>query len=393
MVPEIELKCRLAAFQQELRGAELDGALLVQKVDYYYFSGTMQLSFLFIPAAGEALLIVLKDWRRACNESALDNIVPCTSTKEVPVLVAAHYGRPPRSLGMEFDVLPVKEYFRYRELFPKTRFVDVSPLIKKVRSRKSPWEIAQMAQAAAVSAEVYATIPSLLRPGITEIELAGLLEAEAMKRGHEGLLRMRSLNHEAYSWHILSGASGGVISYIDAPMGGQGLSPAFPVGASRKPIQTGEPILVDFGVVINGYQVDQTRMYCIGKMPERFRRAYEACVEIEHAILAAAKPGVPCDHLFELSVKMAADLGFGEAYLGPQGHKVRFVGHGIGLEINEPPFLAKGHSYPLEDGMTFAVEPKMVFPGEGAVGIEDTVVVQRDGCRRLTTMPDEITEV
>ncbi|MCR4418851.1 MAG: Xaa-Pro peptidase family protein [Clostridia bacterium] len=393
MVPAAELARRIESFQVELRAAEVDAALLLQKVDYYYFSGTMQLSYLYIPAEGEPLLMVVRDWDRARNESALANVVPCPSVRQAPVLIQAQQGRLPASLGLEFDVLPVKEYFRIQKLFPGVRLTDVSGLIHRVRSRKSSWEVGQMLQAAALAAEVYAAVPRLLRPGMTEIELAGLLEAEAKKRGHEGLLRMRSLNYEAYTWHILSGASGGVVSYLDGPVGGQGLSPAFPVGAGRKPIEAGEPILVDFGGVVNGYQVDETRMYCLGRMPDKFRRAYEACLEIERTVLEAARPGVSCHYLFGLARATAEKLGYEDAFLGPKGKKVRFVGHGIGLEINEPPYLAEGHDYPLEAGMTFALEPKMVFPGEGAVGIEDTVVVEANGCRRLTDMPDGIIEI
>ncbi|MGB9887514.1 MAG: M24 family metallopeptidase [Moorellales bacterium] len=393
MVPAVELGRRLSSFQKELQDHEIEAALILQKVDYFYFTGTMQLSFLYVPALGDPLLMVVRDWERARTESPLENVIPCSSLRQVPVLIEAHQGQLPRTLGLEFDVLPVKEYLRLQRVFPEARMVDVSELIKRVRSRKSPWEVGQMLQAAAVGAEVYAAIPRLARPGMSEIELAGLLEAEAKKRGHEGLLRMRSLNFEAYTWHVLAGPSGGVVSYIDGPVAGQGLSVAFPVGASRRPIGINEPILVDFGAVINGYQVDETRMYCLGKMPDKFRRAYEVCLEIEQEVLEAARPGVSCHSLFQLAWERAEKLGYGHAFLGPEGRKVKFVGHGIGLEINEPPYLAQGHDYPLEEGMTFALEPKMVFPGEGAVGIEDTVVVEANGCRRLTEMPSEIIEI
>jgi Xaa-Pro aminopeptidase len=228
---------------------------------------------------------------------------------------------------------------------------------------------------------------------MTEIEFGGMLEAIAKRYGHEGLLRVRSLNYEAYSWHVLSGWTGGIVSQSDSPMGGLGLSPAFPVGASFKIMKAREPILVDFGICYHGYQVDQTRMFSIGMMEQKYVDAYRACREIHDAVLVDVRPGADCQTLFLKSLQLAASLGYGESYLGPPGLQTRFTGHGIGLELNEPPFLAQGHSYPLEEGMTFAVEPKIVFPGEGSAGFENTVLVTKTGCEILTPTEPDIVEV
>jgi Xaa-Pro aminopeptidase len=228
---------------------------------------------------------------------------------------------------------------------------------------------------------------------MTEIEFGGLLEAAAKRHGHEGLLRVRSLNYEAYSWHVLCGLSGGIVSQSDSPMGGLGLSPAFPVGASLRVMRAHEPILVDFGICYHGYQVDETRMFSIGKMRKKFSEAYKACREIHHAVLDEVRPGADCEALFQKSIQIAEKLGYKESYLGPPGLQTRFIAHGIGLELNEPPFLAQGHAYPLEGGMTFALEPKIVFPGEGSVGFENTVLVTPEGHEVLTPLEEDITQV
>jgi Xaa-Pro aminopeptidase len=201
------------------------------------------------------------------------------------------------------------------------------------------------------------------------------------------------MNYEAYTWHILSGPSGGIVSQSDSPMGGLGLSPAFPVGAGLRAIRGNEPVLVDFGTCYHGYQADETRMFSIGRMPGKFIDAYNACREIHDALLGETRAGADCAVLFDNAVRLASRLGYKDSYLGPPGLQTRFVAHGIGLEINEPPFLARGHSYPLEAGMTFAVEPKIVFPGEGAVGLENTVAVTDSGCEVLTPLEDEIFQV
>jgi Xaa-Pro aminopeptidase len=215
----------------------------------------------------------------------------------------------------------------------------------------------------------------------------------AKKCGHEGLLRVRSLNYEAYTWHVLSGLTGGIVSQSDSPMGGLGLSPAFPVGASLKVMKAHEPILVDFGTCFHGFQADETRMFSIGKMEQKFIDAYKACKEVHDTVLKETRPGADCEAIFMKTLTLAEKLGYKESYLGPPGLQTRFIGHGIGLELNELPFIAQGQSYPLEEGMTFAVEPKIVFPGEGSAGLENTVVVTRDGCEILTPVEQEIFEV
>jgi len=244
-----------------------------------------------------------------------------------------------------------------------------------------------------IGGRVYQEARKILKKGMTEIEFGGLLEAVAKRHGHEGLLRVRSLNYEAYTWHVLSGPTGGIVSQSDSPMGGLGLSPAFPVGASRKVMRAREPILVDFGICYHGYQADETRMFSIGKLKEKFIDAYKACREIHDAVLEQTQPGADCEAIFLKTLQLADKLGYKDSYLGPPGLQTRFIGHGIGLELNELPFIAKGQSYPLEKGMTFALEPKIVFPGEGSVGIENTVVVTEKGYEILTPVAQNIFQV
>ena len=224
--------------------------------------------------------------------------------------------------------------------------VDVSPLTQQLRKNKSPFEISILERAAAISNQVYDAVPNFLREGLREIELGGLLENYAKALGHEGLLRVRSLNYEAYTWHILSGRTGSIVSQSDSPMGGLGLSPAFPVGASMKKMKRGEPILVDFGICYHGYHVDQTRMYAMGHMPEPFVKAYNVCRDIQYRVLDKVLEGMRTADLFMYSKQLAEDAGFGENYLGYGHHKVNFLAHGIGLELAELPFIARTHDYP-----------------------------------------------
>jgi Xaa-Pro aminopeptidase len=372
---------------------EIEGLLVIQKMNLYYLSGTTQDGLLFIPVEGKPLLMIKRELERAKVESPLKQIVELKSIREIAALIQTHCGKLPQSVGLELDVFPVKDYFKYQEFFPGTKFVDASLILRETRKIKSSFEIDLMRKAGKIGKKVFQEAKRILKKGMTEIEFGGLLEAAAKRYGHEGLLRVRSLNYEAYTWHVLSGLTGGIVSQSDSPMGGLGLSPAFPVGASLKKMRAHEPILVDFGTCFQGYQADETRMFSIGKMKQKFIDAYKACREIHDAVLQDARPGADCEGIFLKTLQLAEKLGYRDSYLGPPGLQTRFIAHGIGLELNELPFLAQGQSYLLEEGMTFAVEPKIVFPGEGSVGLENTVVVTRDGCEILTPASQEIFQV
>jgi Xaa-Pro dipeptidase len=391
--PREEIENRLTRLRKGMEKEGMEAFLVVQKMDCYYLSGTTQDGLLFVPLEGKPLLMVRRELERARVESPLEVVVGFKSTHELPSLIGDHWGRLPQTLGLELDVLPVRDYFRYQDLFPDARFMDASPILRDIRKIKSPFEIELMKVAGDIGKKVYQEGREILQEGMTEIEFGGLLEAAAKRYGHEGLLRVRSLNYEAYTWHVLSGPSGGIVSQSDSPMGGLGLSPAFPVGASLRVMRAHEPILVDFGTCYHGYQVDETRMFSIGEMDKKFIDAYNACREIHDAVLEETRPGADCEAIFQKTLRLAKKLGYSDSYLGPPGLQTRFIAHGVGLELNEFPFLAQGQSYPLEEGMTFAVEPKIVFPGEGSVGLENTVLVTRDGYEILTPLEQDILQV
>jgi Xaa-Pro dipeptidase len=391
--PTEEIENRLIRIRAGMEKIEIEGLLVVQKMNLYYLSGTTQDGILFIPVEGKPLLMIKRELERAKVESPLKQIVELKSIREIAALIQAHCRTLPQSLGLELDVIPVKDYFKYQEFFPGARFVDASLILRETRKIKSSFEIDLMRKAGEIGKKVFQEAKKILKKGMTEIEFGGLLEAVAKGYGHEGLLRVKSLNYEAYTWHVLSGITGGIVSQSDSPMGGLGLSPAFPVGASLKKMRTHEPILVDFGTCYQGYQADETRMFSVGKMKQKFIDAFNVCQEIQDTVLEDARPGADCEAIFMKTLQLAEKLGYRDSYLGPPGLQTRFIAHGIGLELNELPFLAKGHSYPLEEGMTFAVEPKIVFPGEGSVGLENTVVVTRDGCEILTPASQEIVQV
>jgi len=380
-----EIRNRIDKLKVLMEKASLDGAFFHYKIDYYYLSGTMQDSLIYVPLEGEPVLFVKREISRARRESPLQQIVPMRSVRDILPHI-----KPMKSVGLQLDVMPYNDVIKFMGIIGNVEIINASPLTKEIRKIKSPFEIGLMERAALIQKKVYRFVPEVLKEGMTEIELGGILEAYAKKLGHEGLLRVRSLNYEAYSWHVISGRAGSIVSQSDSPMGGLGLSPAFPVGASMKKIKKNEPILIDFGICYHGYQVDQTRMYAIGSMPGLFVKAYEACKEIHYRVLDKALEGMISHELFEYSKKLADKLGYGDAFLGYKPHKVRFLAHGIGIELAEPPFISANHSYPIEEGTVIALEPKMVFPKKGACGIENTVLIEKGRYKVLTDNDESI---
>jgi Xaa-Pro aminopeptidase len=384
-VPRNEIETRISKVKILMEKASLEGAFFHYKVDYYYLAGTMQDSLLFIPIDEEPILFVKRELTRARRESPIRRIIPFRSVKEI----FAHI-QPMKRVGLQLDVIPYNDVIKFKEFLGNAEMIDVSPLTKEVRKVKSSYEIGIIEKAADIAKKVYEKVPELLRENMTEIELGGLMEAYAKTLGHEGLLRVRSLNYEAYTWHILSGRTGSIVSQSDSPMGGLGLSPAFPVGASMKKIKRNEPVLIDFGISYHGYHMDLTRMYAIGSMPDIFIGAYEACREIHYRVLDKVLEGALSKELFEYSKQLADKMGYGEYYLGYGHHKVRFLAHGIGVELAEFPFIAASQDYPIEEGAVFAIEPKMVFPKKGSCGIENTVIIEKGKYRILSDSDERI---
>ncbi|MBW2027941.1 MAG: aminopeptidase P family protein [Deltaproteobacteria bacterium] len=389
-IPLSEIQDRTKRVQTQLQESPMDGLFIVQRVDLFYFSGTAQNGFLYIPADGKPLLFIKKYLPRARKESPIENIIQISTVREIPGLIRDFYGRLPRVLGFELDVIPVNDFNFYRTLFPKQECVDGSPLILRVRMIKSPWEIEIMEEAAEVSWKTFEHMKTLIRPGLTEMEFSGLFEAFARKLGHGGQLRVRHHLTEGYPWHVLSGTNGGMVGLLDSPASGQGTSPAFPCGAGWKELQRDEPIMVDLGVMVKGYHIDETRMFAIGSMPAEALRASEAAISIHNGVLERARPGVTVGELFQHSLTLAERLGYGEPYLGPPGYKVTFIGHGIGLELVEPPIMAKNKDDLLQPGMTFSLEPKMVFEDEFSAGVESVFLVTESGARLISKVPLEI---
>ena len=389
--PKPELDLRIKNLQHYLIENDIDAALVLQRVDLYYFSGTFQQGSLYIPANSDPILMVHKSTERARSESGLERILHLESPRKIPDILKANGYPLPRNLGLELDVLPTNMYFNYRRLFQDSDLVDLSQPIRLMRAVKSEYEISIMRRAAELSDQVAGHVPNILREGMSELELAGKVEAEARKLGHQGVIRMRLWGSEMFYGHLMSGPTAAAPSYLASPTGGVGASPAIAQGPSYRTIQRHEPVLVDYVFAYNGYLSDHTRIFSLGSLPQELVDAQTAMLQVQEMVKKSAVPGVTSGAIYELALAKAAELGYADHFMGTAGReRIRFVGHGIGLEVDEYPFLAAGQNLQLQEGMTIALEPKLIFPGQGVVGIENTHVVRQDGLEQLGRFPEEI---
>jgi Xaa-Pro dipeptidase len=387
------LKCefseRVNRFQRMLRDDEIDGALIVQKTDLFYLIQTDQNGLLWVPAEGEPLFLVRKSYERALQDALIDRILPLRTLSRVPELIKKNDGTKPDRMGLEMDVLPAKMYLSYKELFSDADMVDISLLIRSVRMIKSPREISLMRKAAAIADELFLKVPGFLKESETEIELALRAESFYRSKGHPGLTPMRAFNVRNVYGHIMAGPSAAVPSDSPGPTGGTGAGPLLSHGAGFGRIRPHEPILIDYTSNVEGYISDQSRIYSLGDLPEKFHRAHRVMIDVQQAVARNGKPGARPGDLYALALDIAEKAGLSEGFMGYPS-PVPFVGHGLGLELDEWPLIGKNSDHILESGMVIALEPKFIFAGEGVVGVENTFVVTETGMEKLSRFPDDI---
>lgn len=381
-VPFKEIYERLKNFKQKMKDKDIPVSLIFSKVNNFYFTGTNQMQVLAIFPDNPPLLFVKRDIERAKLESPL-NIIPFKSLNFLKKFVTE-----PR-IGIEFNYLTMSEFKKLQKVFD-AEFIDITRDIALLRSVKSDYELKIMQNASNIAGATYIEALNFLKEGIREIDFGAVMFSIAQKKGHEGVLRTSSQYFEPVSWHILSGSSGCIHGQYDAPASGIGLSPSFPNSAGRKKIKKGEPVMVDFGISFMGYQVDTTRMFCIGEPNELFCSFYEKSRLIENKLLNLVREGVSCGELFNLSVEFAKNMGCYKSYLGIGDYKKKFVGHGVGLETAEVPIISMNSKDVIRESMTFAIEPKFVIENFGIVGIENTNIALKSGYKKITKFNEDI---
>ncbi|MDL2315923.1 Xaa-Pro peptidase family protein [Desulfovibrio sp. OttesenSCG-928-A18] len=386
IVPEAELLARHERCRSLMAALhpEAGGLMVFSRVGMYYFTGTLANGVFWLPARGEALLMLRKGLERARLESPYIRTAVYRSYSELG-RVAAGAGSPLTPvISAEQSGLPWNMAENLRQRLPDSTFQDAMNLMNQLRALKSPWEMERMRTAGAGMARSTEDIlPGRLHPGMTEMEVARIVSDVFFSQGSCGLTRMNAAGEEMFLGYTSSGQGGNYPTYYNGPLGSFGMHPAAPyLGSPHKVWEKGEFLLVDTGFCFEGYNTDKTISYFAGKekdIPTRAAKGHELCRRIELDIARELRPGAIPAELYAKALAMADQGGFGKEFMGLGENKVPFLGHGIGLCIDEWPVIAARFTRPLEAGMTIALEPKVGLPGIGMVGTENTWEITEDG--------------
>jgi len=379
--PEEEIARRIEGLKERLKEEGISFAIILQNVDIFYFTGTMQKGILVVPASGEPLFFVEKSVEKARKETPLEVIPKGRESYARDVLAKKGFikGR----CGMELDVLPFNMYVRWKELL-QIEIKDISPIIKELRMIKSEFEIEEIRKSGRIVSRVFDMAKEIIKEGMTELDVALILESEGRRFSHQGFLRMRGFNQEMDNICVTQGVPSTFSSFTDAPIQGTGITPAFPHGPSFNRLKRHLPILIDYGGGYNGYTTDETRIYVIGRLEETFKKPCAVAIEIIEETMDFAKEGINGREIFLHALKKVKKEELENYFMGYGEGKVSFIGHGLGLEINELPVITRSHDITLKEGMVFAFEPKFVIPGKGALGVEVDFIVRKDKLERVT---------
>lgn len=378
-----EARIRREKVQKQLAGL-CDAVIVTDNANIYYLSGRVFSGWAYIPAEGETVWFVKRP-----VEMQGENVVYIRKPEEIPAWLESNGMTLPQRLGLELDIITYTLATRLGNVFPDAAVVDATGAFRQARSVKTDAEIEKIRLSGLKQTAVYRRIPSLFTLGMTDFELEVAIENLSRVEGCLGQFRISGQSMEFFMGNVLAGENADAPTPYDFAMGGKGMDPSLPVGASGDEIHRGEAVMVDMNGNYTGYMTDMTRVFAVDKLPDLAMEAHRCSIDIHRMFRREALPGVQASDLYERALEIVKERNLEKYYMGHRQH-AGFIGHGVGIEINEWPVIAPRSRQILEEGNVIALEPKFVIPKVGAVGVENTYVIRRDGAERLTDAPEEI---
>ena len=389
-VPASELEARQNRLSELLSQAKISGAFIQHPVDLYYYSGGRQNASMYIPSSvaenSRSVLFVRRSLKRAAYEGGGANspheIQPFPrSSQLVEVLRQRGATSAP---GLQFGELPATFSQRFQKMLSELGTCpDVTSIIHGQREVKSRWEIDQMDAAAEVQFRMFEAVKAVGGEGITELALVAAAEAVSRSEGFGGTVQMRRFPLQCDRGVIVSGRAGGIPSFFDSAVGGTGAHPLAGMGSGFHRIKLNEPVLVDLVHAHRGYIVDMTRMFVAGNLSELWHQRLDDTVAIKETVVDVLDQGRTCEEAWNEAYALAVELGYEHHLMGMSPDQSRFLGHSVGLQLDESPVVAAGFDRPLPVGGTMAIEPKVVYE-QGSIGSEDTWVRDSEGMRPVS---------
>ena len=390
-VPVSELEDRQKRLSVALAEEGIESAYIEDPVELYWLTGGRQNSAILIGSDGTDIQtrhLVRKSVERASFEGGAD---------DCPHLTEKH----PR-MGELSEMLTkfgcIQRPAMTGAKIPQSRwgFIDLkmegldgssrdcTNTLFKLREVKSEWELSMIRESGEINHSMFESIRGFGGPGKTELEMAGVAEDISRASGFGGSIRMRKWPMDCDRVVIAAGRSGRVPSFFDSAIGGVGGSPVSPLGAGFSKVKESEPVLIDIVHVHRGYVSDCTRMFYSGHLGEEWRDRLDDMIEIGTKVRGSLARGEACSSAWKEGRGVAEEMGHGGNLMGISPEQASFLGHSVGLELDETPVVADGFDRPLELGGTMAIEPKVIYE-EGAIGIEDTWSRTSEGMECLTS--------
>lgn len=382
-----ELQLRWARVQSVMATQGVEALIVSDNTSICYMAGRIFGGVVYVAVDREPIFFV----RRPVGLEG-DNIVYIRKVEDIPNLLQERGYPLPNNIALEGDVVSHNEYTRLQRIFaldPKSILPTATAIMRYARSVKTAYEIEQVRLSGVKHAELYSLIPSLFRRGMSDNDIAIELEYQARRLGSVGNMRIFGRTMEVFIGSILVGDNACAPSPYDFALGGAGVDPSLPVGGNGTVIEDGMVLMVDQGGNFGSYMTDMTRVYSLGTPPDLARRAHDAALEIQSCMMEMVVAGTPTADVYNMSKEVAQREGLSQYFMG-QSQQAGFVGHGVGMEVNEVPVLAPRSREVFEVGNVFAIEPKFTLPGIGAVGVENTFVVTADGVEKLTIFDESI---
>lgn len=380
MPPELanDLALRHKRMQTMMHMQHVDACLLTGNANLCYAIGMMAKGYFYLPEEGSAFLFVHKSMPLEG-----ENVFLYSRLDEIPQILKNQGVEMPLTLALEEDEISAREYQQIVKVFSPAQPMPNANIARTARMIKTPYEIAQMRADGAKLAERYQEIPGLYEAGMTDLEFSASIEHDFRRHGHQGLFRTFGFRMEAHMGTVLAGDNAFYPSPYDFSLGGKGLHPLLPLGPAGHVIQRGMSVMVDLSGNFSGFMLDLSRTFSLGPLTQRAYDLHQISIEILDTLVNMGKPGVLCNQLYEKAYELVDRHGAQSGFMGLQ-KQAKFIGHGIGYEINELPVISARYAMPLEKDMVIALEPKFVIPGVGAVGAEDSFVVTDSGLEAIT---------
>ncbi|MDR2809071.1 MAG: Xaa-Pro peptidase family protein [Tannerellaceae bacterium] len=379
-----DLQQRWKRLREAMQKTEAGGCLLSVDVNLYYTTGRIYNGYFYLPAEGEPWFFVKRP-----NGLSGPQVVYLRKPEQIPEFFAAQGLKMPEKLLLEADELSYNEYIRLQTLCKPKETGNATALLRSLRAIKTPWEIEQFRISARHHSATYAEIPACYRPGMTDLDFQYEIERRMRKNGSIGILRTFGTNMDIFQGSILAGDNAETPSPFDFALGGEGIGPFAPIGANGTLLKEGTAVMVDMAGNYTAYITDMTRTFAIGRLPDIAYRAHQVSLVIQQETERLARPGVPCADIYRQAVEIAGKEGLSPYFMGTK-QQAGFVGHGIGIQLNELPVFSPRSADTLQPGMVFALEPKFVIPGVGAVGIENSFLTTENGVEKITRSEEEI---